>query len=185
MQVGHRNLRCLFPFLEGTSWKTSASKHIAAYMVVSPLLISLFGVCGNGLLPDAMLQKAAFACHREAPFLYGEGMTFEASMNYFLQKLRQLASKLRGLLGNTSEWNALSRKLSEQQRECFLAMLRALQKDFCIGSSDVSVQQAPKFQQSVPKPDLLVRRPNMENQSCLQLAKPGSSFAVPLESWQI
>lgn len=117
-------------------WKTAASRHLPAYLMVAPLLISLFGVCSNGLLPDAMLQKAMLACHHEIPFACGEGVGLEAAMTYFLLKMRQLAAKLRSLLASTSEWNALSRKLTQPQRESFLAMLRALQPGFCMECSD-------------------------------------------------
>ena len=78
-------------------WKTAASSHLAAYLMMAPLLISLFGVCSNGLLPDAMLQKAMLACHHEIPFACGEGVGLEAAMTYFLLKMRQLAAKLRSL----------------------------------------------------------------------------------------
>ena len=184
LQVGHRNLRSLCPFLEGMSWKTAASRHIEAYVVMAPLLICLLS--SSGLLPDAVLQKAAFACHHEAPFTCGEGVTFDAAMNYFLLKARQLAAKLRGLLANTSEWSALSRKLSQQQRDCFLAMPRALQPNFCMESFDETetcpVQPASQLKQNVAKPEQPVNEANMENQTCLQLAKIGPSFAVALDS---
>ena len=186
LQVGHRNLPSLCPFLEGMSWKTAASRHIEAFLMMSPIIICLFAVCRNGLLPDAMLQKAAFAVHHETPFTCGEGVTFDAAMNYFLLKVRQLAAKIRGLLANTSEWNALSRKLSQQQRDCFLAMLRALQPDFCIESSDETEtclkRPVPQLKKNVTTPELPVQEASMENQTCLQLAKIGPSFSVALDS---
>ena len=126
------------------SWKTAASRYLPAYLMVAPLLISLSGVCSNGLLPDAMLQKAMLACHHEIPFACGEGVSLEAAMTYFLLKMRQLAAKLRSLLASTSEWNALSRKLTQPQRESFLAMLRALQPGFCMECSDETPQKKNK-----------------------------------------
>lgn len=175
------------------SWKTAASRHLPAYLMVAPLLISLSGVCSNGLLPDAMLQKAMLACHHEIPFACGEGVSLEAAMTYFLLKMRQLAAKLRSLLASTSEWNALSRKLTQPQRESFLAMLRALQPGFCMECSDETpkkkktcpVEPAPQLDPNVEKPAKPADRifKTMENQICLQLANTGPSFTVALNSY--
>lgn len=40
------------------TWKTSASSHIQAFVINFAVLAELLRVCSNGLIPDAMLEKA-------------------------------------------------------------------------------------------------------------------------------
>ena len=57
-QCGHRNLKVLTASLDGITWKTAASKHVKAFLVLWALLFQIFLVCKNGLVPAANLEKA-------------------------------------------------------------------------------------------------------------------------------
>ena len=64
-QVGHRNFKILTATLDGITWKTSASKHVKAYLALFPLLSHIFLICHNGLVPASDLEKAGnvvFSC---------------------------------------------------------------------------------------------------------------------------
>lgn len=56
--LGHRNIKVLTTTLDDITWKTAASKHIASFLALYPLLFQLFLVCKNGLVPAALLEKA-------------------------------------------------------------------------------------------------------------------------------
>jgi len=56
--LGHRNIKVLCTSLDEITWKTAASKHIASFLALFPLLFQLFLVCKNGLVPAALLEKA-------------------------------------------------------------------------------------------------------------------------------
>ena len=64
-QVGHRNFKILTATLDGITWKTSASKHVKAYLALFPFLSHIFLICHNGLVPSSDLEKAGnavFSC---------------------------------------------------------------------------------------------------------------------------
>ena len=56
--LGHRNIKVLCTWMDEITWKTAASKHIASFLALFPLLFQLFLVCKNGLVPAALLEKA-------------------------------------------------------------------------------------------------------------------------------
>ena len=56
--LGHRNIKVLSTSLDDITWKTAASKHIASFLALYPLLFQIFLVCKNGLVPAALLEKA-------------------------------------------------------------------------------------------------------------------------------
>ena len=129
MQVGHRNLRCIFPFLEGTSWKTSASKHIAAYMVVSPLLISLFCVC----VATVSYQMPCFKRQRlhatvKLPFSMAKGWLLKLQWTTFCRNCDNLHLSFvacLAILQNGMHWAGNCRTNSESvSLQCFVPCRR-------------------------------------------------------------
>ena len=74
LQVGHHDLVVLTSTCSGMSWKTSASKHLSAFVNLFPILVELLHLCYNGLAPDAMLQKATFFILRVCIFCVGTSL---------------------------------------------------------------------------------------------------------------
>ena len=58
LEAGHRDLSIMFTPCQKMTWKTSASSHVQAFVINFAVLFELLRVCSNGLIPDAMLEKA-------------------------------------------------------------------------------------------------------------------------------
>ncbi len=56
--LGHRNIKVLSMHLDKITWKTASSKHLPAFIAVFPLLLQIFMVCKNGVIPASSLEKA-------------------------------------------------------------------------------------------------------------------------------
>lgn len=128
--LGHRNLQCLLPVLEGMTWNTSPTKHRSAFVLLESLLLPLLQLCTNGLLPAKMSLLAMLALHQENRFTIPNGYTIDQAAGYFCQKLRQMAAKIRDLVTNPFQWTVFARRLSEQELRVMLRYCRCLDADF-------------------------------------------------------
>lgn len=128
--LGHRNIQCLLPPLEGMTWNTAPAKHRSAFVLLESLLLPLLQLCHNGLLPAKLSMLALTALHKEDRFTIPDGYTFEQAGGYFCQKLRQMAGKIRDLVANASAWHAYGKRLSQQERQVMLRLCRCLDGAF-------------------------------------------------------
>lgn len=141
-ELGHRNLSVFLPLLENMSWKTSAAKHVQAFVALEEVLAALLRLCSNGLLPDADLVKAFQAAGRENKFIFSSEHHEAAVLNHFCLRVRQMAGKLRDLVASASAWQSFDRKLTIQQRKVFLKLCRLLQPNFMAGAEACPTQDA-------------------------------------------
>lgn len=67
--------------------------------------------------------------HKVAPFFCGpEG--FPNTCSYVCLRLRQMAAKVRGLCADGTAWDAVHRKLGQQQLAVFLRLCRCIKPNF-------------------------------------------------------
>lgn len=86
--------------------------------------------------------QALMACHAKVPFTVGPS-PLETVVSFFNLKLRMLCSKIRNLLISTN-WEQLQKKLTSEQRDCFLKLLRCLSSNFsCNGETEMNVAALP------------------------------------------
>lgn len=128
--LGHRNIQCLLPPLEGMTWNTAPTKHRSAFVLLESVLLPLLQVCHNGLVPAKLSLLALTALHKTERFTIPDGYTFEQAGGYFCQKLRQMAGKIRELVANASTWYTFAKRLSQQERQVMLRYCRCLDNAF-------------------------------------------------------
>ena len=90
-----------------------------------------------------MSHEALKAAHAAKPLQMNTGdneLGFEAMTSFFLQKVRQLTSKVRTLSACQSSWDQLEKKLGSRQRECMLRLVRCISPHF---HCDTSFNESP------------------------------------------
>lgn len=129
-QLGHRDLRHLFPHLQGMNWNTAPFKHLQAFVLLESVLVSLLEVYHNGLIPDRMTLLALKGVNEEAPFVLPENVNFCGVASFLSLKLRQMASKFRCLVSSGGQWESLAKKLTSQEHKFLLRFCRCLDANF-------------------------------------------------------
>ncbi len=130
-QLGHSSVGRMVVDMENMTWKTSAGSHIDQILALAPLLISMFQVCTNGLVPDALLQISLRALWSAGKLQVPEPMLKtpnweEAALSYLNLRLRMVAAKLREIATSTTAWAATTRKLDASKLETLRAVCQIL-----------------------------------------------------------
>ena len=101
--------------------------------------------------------------HKTAPFFYGpEGL--QGTFSYVCLRLRQMAGKIRGLCGDATAWDALVRKLGQQDLRVILRLCRCLKPSFNpeAGASPLEEKGTPSSFKDHPEPWPVMPRLDME-----------------------